>query len=332
MTLPTIHILATGGTIGFKGYERLAAVTYGEKGAPVLIDELLARIPELAEIAQISSEQPFIEGHEGRSIGPPEWVWLAQRCNQILAGDDPPDGIVVTHGTYVMEETAYFLDLTVNSDRPVVLTAAQRPSSALGSDAEINLVNAVLAAAAPESKGKGVLAVLNHQINAARDVTKTSTYRAEAFESRDLGFLGYVDSDGQVVYYRTPTKRHTGQSEFAVSPSTQLPWVDIVHTFAGDDGRAVDALVDRGARGLIITAGGPNPALVAAISRAIAAGVTVVRSSRLGSGRVMTTPRSVEAGIISADNLSPRKARILLMLALAEELDREQVQRVFNEY
>ena len=330
--LPTIHILATGGTIGFEGHERLDAVTYGEHGSPVLIDDLLARVPEITGIAQIRSEQPFIEGAGGQSIGPPEWIWLAERCNEILNGDDPPDGIVVTHGTYVLEETAYFLNLTVHSDRPVVLTGAQRPSSAFSSDADMNLLNAVLAAGSPESKGKGVLAILNHQINTARDVTKTSTYRAETFESRDLGFLGYVDSDRLVAYYRAPTKRHTAQSEFSVSPSTQLPWVDIVHTFAGDDGRAVDALVDRGARGLIITVGGPNPALVAAISRAVASGVTVVRSSHLGSGRVMITPRSVEAGTISVDNLSPRKSRILLMLALAAELDREQIQRAFNEY
>ena len=330
--LPTIHILATGGTIGFKGDERLDAVAYGEHGSPILIKELLARIPELAGIAQISSEQPFIEGSGGQSIGPTEWIWLAERCNQIFNRDEPPDGILITHGTYVLEETAFFLNLTVHSDRPVVLTGAQRPSSALSSDADMNLVNAVIAAGAPESKGKGVLAILNHEINAARDVTKTSTYRAEIFQSRELGFLGYVDSDRQVAYYRSPTKRHTAQSEFIVSASTQLPWVDIVQTFAGDDGRAVDALIDLGARGLIVTVGGPNPALLAAISRAIAKGVTVVRSSHLGSGRVIATPRSVEAGIISAENLSPRKSRILLMLALAADLDREQVQRVFNEY
>ena len=329
---PTIHILATGGTIGFKGNDPLDGVTYGEQGSPILIDDLLARVPQLSGIAQITSEQPFIEGSGGQSIGPAEWIWLAERCNQVLTGDDSPDGIVVTHGTYVLEETAYFLNLTVHSGRPVVITGAQRPSSALSSDADMNLLNAILAAGAQESRGKGVLVVLNHQINAARDVTKTSTYRAETFESRDLGFLGYVDSDGQVVYYRAPTKRHMSQSEFVVSASTQLPWVDIIHTFAGDDGRAVDALVDRGARGLIVTVGGPNPALLAAISRAIARGVYVIRSSHLGSGRVMSTPRSNEEGIISANNLSPRKSRILLMLALAADYDREQIQRVFNEY
>src|SRR5262249_15750593 len=143
------------------------------------------------------------------------------------------------------------------------------PSTAMSSDAEINLLNAVLAAGAPQSRGKGTLVVLNHEINAARDVTKTAVFRTEAFQSRDLGFLGYVDSDTAVGYYRAPLKKHTFQSQFRVSTATDLPWVDIVFTYAGDDGRAIEALVERGAAGLVVTPGGPNPTYARALSEAI---------------------------------------------------------------
>lgn len=332
MTLPKVQFIATGGTIGFLGEGRMDAVAYGEHGTPILIDELLARVPEINDVAEIHAEQPLVEGAPGQSIGPREWLALADRCNALLNGPNPPDGIVITHGTYVLEETAYFLNLTVHSDRPVVLTGAQRPSTTMSSDVDINLFNAVLAAGARESTGKGALVVFNHEINAARDVTKTSVFRAETFQSRDLGFLGYVDSDAKVVYYRAPTKRHTSQSEFQVSRDTELPWVDIIYTYAGDDGRAIEALVERGARGLIVTAGGPNPSFSRAVSRAIARGVVVVRANHMGSGRVVATPGMIQNGVVAADNLSPKKARILLMLALGVSEEREDLQRIFTEY
>ena len=328
---PKVHILATGGTIGFAGLDRLDAVRYAEHGHPILIDDLLARVPEIEQFADIQAEQVFVEGYKGQTIGPQEWLAWARRCNELFSGDAPPAGIVMTHGTYVMEETAYFLNLTVRSDRPVVLTGAQRPSTAMSSDADLNLLNAVLAAGAPDSAGKGVLVVLNHQINAARDVTKTSTYRMETFQSRDLGFLGYVDSDGEVVYYRSPTRRHTHQSEFDVSAVSEFPWVDIVTNYAGADGRAVEALVEKGAAGLVI-AGMSVRGMQPALEDAARKGVVVVRAGNLGSGRVVATPRSREQGIIAADNLAPKKARILLMLALTVTRDPGRIQEFYQVY
>ena len=328
---PKVHILATGGTIGFAGVDRLDGVRYAEQGHPVYIDELLARVPELSQIADVQAEQVFVEGFQGQSIGPREWLAWARQCNQRFGGGAPPDGIVMTHGTYVMEETAYFLNLTVRSDRPIVLTGAQRPSTAIGTDADLNLYNAVLAAGSPHSVGKGVLVVLNHQINAARDVTKTNTYRMETFQSRDLGFLGYVDSDGNVVYYRAPTRRHTFQSEFDVSGVSEFPWVDIVTNYAGADGRAVEALVERGASGLVV-AGMGGRTMLPALAEAVSKGVVVVRSGNLGSGRVVATPRTREQRIIAADNLAPKKARILLMLALTTTRDPDRIQQLFETY
>jgi L-asparaginase type II len=329
--LPKIHILATGGTIGFGGLDRLDGVRYSELGGPIYINDLIARVPELAGIARVSAEQIFVEGFEGQSIGPQEWLAWACRCNELFHGEDPPDGIVITHGTYVMEETAYFLNLTVKSDRPVVLTGAQRPSTTMSSDADLNLFNAVLTAGASDSENKGVLVVLNHQINAAREVTKSNTYRMETFQSRDLGFLGYVDSDGQVIYYRSVVRRHTSNSEFDVTNLNEFPLVDIVMNYAGADGRVVDALVEKGTSGLII-AGMGGRTLQPSLVKAVKNGIIVVRASNLGSGRVIDTPGTKAQGIIAADNLLPKKARILLMLALTITRDPEQIQKMFKTY
>lgn len=333
--LPKVHIVATGGTMGYLGRDRLDMVGYGEYGRPILIHDLLARIPEASTVARVSAEQMYVEDFKALAMSPTEWVPLAQRCNELFRQDPELAGIVVTHGTNVLEETAYFLNLTVTDERPVVLTAAQRPSTAMSSDVDINLLDAIRVAAAPQSRGKGTLAVLNNEVHAAREVTKSNTYRLETFHPRELGFLGYADSDGQVVYYRAPLRRHTFQSEFDVSRIRQLPWVDIVYVYGGADGRVVEALVDKQVEGLVMAgmgAGGMPPAMREAAAAAAAKGVAVVLSSRAGNGRVILGDGARRAGFVVADNLTPQKARVLLMLGLTVTREQGRLQEMFNTY
>ena len=246
-------------------------------------------------------------------------------------------GVVVTHGTNTLEETAYFLNLTVKHDRPVVVVGSMRPASAISADGPLNLLNAVRTAASKEAVGKGALVVLNDEVNAARDVTKTNTYRVETFRSNELGLLGYVDAD-KVALYRTPMRRHTAQSEFDVRGLTRLPDVDILYSYVepstatiGGAGRGRGAghrrrrhrrrrAVHARARGLQAVLSGP-PA-----SRPI-----VVRSNRTGNGRVLPQAETDALGMVPGDNLSPQKARILLMLALTKTRDLAEIRRMFAE-
>ncbi|HEY7709784.1 MAG TPA: asparaginase, partial [Candidatus Entotheonella sp.] len=209
---PKVRIIATGGSISGIGPHRLDYLLYPELGQRLSIEEMLARIPEVETIAQVESEDLIRVGSP--AIGPPEWLQLTQRINQVFAEDASLAGVVVTHGTATLEETAYFLHLTVKSERPVVLTGAMRPPTAVGTDADLNLLDALRLAACPEATGRGVLTVLNNEIQSARDVTKTSTLRVETFSSRELGYLGYVDSDGTPVFYRDVTRRHTLATPF----------------------------------------------------------------------------------------------------------------------
>ena len=210
-----VHIVATGGSISGVGPHRLDYLEYPELGQRLTIEEMLARIPEAANIAQVQGENLIRVGSP--AIGPVEWLQLARRINQVFAEDPELAGVVVTHGTATLEETAYFLHLTMKSARPVVVTGAMRPPTAVGTDADLNLLDAIRLAACPEAAGQGVLTVLNNEIQSARDVTKTNTLRVETFTSRELGFLGYVDSEGQVVLYRAVTRPHTVDTLFDVS-------------------------------------------------------------------------------------------------------------------
>ena len=244
-------------------------------------------------------------------------------------------GIAMTHGSALVEETAYFLNLTVKSERPVVLTAALRPSSGLSTDGDVNLLDAIRVAASPEARGKGTLTVLNSEIQAARDVTKSNTYRLEAFHPRELGYLGYADSDGQVVFYRAPTRRHTLRSEFDVSSVERLPRVDIVYVYGGADGAMVEAMVERGVDGLVMATmggGAMPPAMRQAVAEAVRRGVAVVLSSRVGNGRVVPTEGKRREGVVVGDNLTPQKARILLMLGLTVTRDQGRLQEMFDTY
>ena len=333
-SLPKVRIVATGGTIVGVGPDRLDYILYPELGKPRLTaEQALARIPEVATVAQVQGEDFINMG--SASIGPKEWLGLAQHINQILNGDEDVAGVVVTHGTGTLEETAYFLHLTVKSAKPVVVTGAMRPPTALSSDADLNLLDAVRIAACPDAAGKGVLTVLNNEIQSARDVTKTNTFRVETFQTNELGFLGYVDADGQVVFYRAPLLRHTTATPFDVAQRTSLPRVDLVYCYGGADDLLVNAVRRNRSDGLVLVGfgGGTYPPVVTeAAAQAVQEGIPVVLATRSTAGRVIMTPQKEQQGFIVCDNLLPHKARILLMLALTITQEREEIQQMFREY
>ena len=331
-TKPQISIVATGGSIAGVGPNRLDFILYPELGEHITIQQSLDRIPEAWDIAEISAEDLVSVG--STAIGPEEWLRLAQRINALLESDDT-DGVVVTHGTATLEETAYFLHLAVKSSKPVVVTGAMRPPTALGTDADLNLLDAIRVASSPASAGMGVLTVLNNEIQCARDVMKTNTFRVETFKPNELGFLGYADSDGQVVLYRAPLRRHTAGAEFDVTGLDSLPRVDIVYCYAGSDELLVNAVRANKSDGLILAGFGGGsfpPRAIEAAAKAVDDGMPVVLASRSPNGRVVMTPRKDEQGFIVSDNLQPQKARILLMLALTLTRERSEIQRMFTEY
>jgi L-asparaginase len=329
--LPRVVVLATGGTIA--GTATTSTATVGYKVATVSVQTLLEAVPELKAIARVRGEQTFQIASE--NMTPANWLVLAKRVNELLAEDDT-DGIVITHGTDTIEETAYFLDLTVKSDKPVVITGAMRPATAISADGPMNLFNAVLAAGSKEAVGKGVLVCLNDQINAGREVTKTNTTALDTFRTPDLGFLGVI-AGGRVIFYREPTRRHTTRSEFDVSRLTALPRVEIVPAYAGSGRWAVDAAVAAGAKGIVYAGVGDGsvaldvrPALEAARKQ----GIVIVRSSRVGSGIIARNGEVDDDAydFVTSDDLNPQKARILLMLALTRTSDAHVIQKMFGEY
>lgn len=315
-TLPRIAVIGTGGTISSIGKTELDLIEYADAGIKLEADELLDRFPTTKEVAQAVPIRFRAIG--STQIGPTDWLELAQLIEDTARTDSSLQGFVVTHGTASTEETAYFLNLVLHVTQPVVLVGAQRPASALSSDAGLNLVNALRTAAAPASRGRGVLVLLNDEIQAAREVSKTSTLRLQTFRSPDFGVLGHVDADA-VRYYRRPERRHMPDTEFDVSATSALPRVDIAYAYAGTDGVAVQAFVAAEARGIVAAGFAPGSTTKAetqALEDAAAAGVVVVQASRAGSGRVTQRANLTEKGFIAADNLNPQKARILLMSTL----------------
>jgi L-asparaginase len=328
-----VHVIGTGGSIAGIGPDRMDFILYPDIGDHLTIEQSLARIPEVQDIAKVSSEDLVSVG--STAIGAPEWLALAQRINQLFREDSSLSGIVVTHGTATLEETAYFLHLTVKSSKPVVVTGAMRPPTALSTDADLNLVDAVRTAASPNAGGMGVLTVLNNEIQCARDVTKASTFRVETFRPNELGFLGYADSDGQVVFYRSPLRKHTTATPFTVEQRTGLPRVDIVYSYAGADGLFVETSRTNRSDGLVVVGFGGGtfpPIFIEAAAKAVEDGIPVVLASRATSGRVVSTPTKEQQGFLVCDNLLPQKARILLMLALTETSNRDELQQAFYEY
>ncbi|MEO0831499.1 MAG: asparaginase, partial [Pseudomonadota bacterium] len=251
-----------------------------------------------------------------------------------LAKDPGLQGIVVTHGTASLEETAYMLHLTVKADLPVVVIGAQRPASALSTDAGMNLVNAARVTGHPEARGMGVMVLLNDEIQCAREVTKTSTYRMHTFRSPDFGCLGHADGDA-VAFYRRPLRRAAPDTEFDLRTLDALPRVDIHYAYAGGDDAAVKAFLAAGAQGIVSAGFAPGfcgPGAESALKQAVLDGVAVVQSTRAGSGRTTLSSRMKENGFIPADNLNPQKARILLMLALSITKDPKDIARIFATY
>jgi len=319
--LPTVALFTTGGTIQSKGDHRQKLMEYN--AGKVTPQELLDDLPELKEVANIKVTEISNIGSGG--IDAKLQLKLAKAINAALARPEV-SGAVVTHGTTTLEETAYFLNLVVKSDKPVVVVGAMRPFTAVSRDGPFNLYNAVRVASSPKAKGLGVMIMLNDEINAARDTTKTNTYHMETFVARDMGPLGYADSD-QLVFYRRPIYRHTFKSEFDVSKLDDLPRVDVTYAYQEADGAAINAFVAAGAKGVVLTGSDAD-----AVKSGQGKGVVFVQSDRKGAGRVVESERSAQRGIVTSDNLNPQKARVLLRLALTKTTDPKEIQRMFNEY
>ena len=322
--LPKVKLFSTGGTIQGSGATRDAIANY--KPAIFTPKQLLENLPEAGKVADLSCEEIAATGSGG--IDTKIQLKLAKAINAWLAQPDTT-GAVVTHGTATLEETAYFLNLTIHSDKPVVVVGSMRPHSAISRDGPLNLYNAIRTAASPEARDKGVLVLLNEEINAARDVTKTNTERVNTFESRDLGPIGFADSD-RIVFYRKLLYRHTHKSEFDVSKLDELPKVDIVYGYQEGGRVAVDALIAAGAKGIVLDDNAPG--FAAAVKDGREKGIVFVQSDRKGSGRVLESARSAERGVVTADNLNAQKARQLLRLALTKTSDPKEIQRIFDEY
>ncbi len=328
---PRVRLVATGGTISNRAGGRLTAA------------ELVGLIPDLDRYVTPEFEQFANVGSS--SITLEQWLQLSQRINELFAIDSELAGVVVTSGTDTLEETAYFLHLTVHDPRPVVVVGAMRNPSTLGYEGAANLLQAFRVAAALQSQGKGTLVVMNDEINSAREVTKTNAVRLQTFETRGYGVMGVVDRD-RVVYYRDTLKRHTADSEFDVAAIEALPRVDIIMVYQGAEGDLIESAVEAGARGIVMAtagAGATSGTQRRGISAALEAGVFVVTSTRTGSGRIRSFSDGGGRGNrggnadganfrVAAEDLAPLKARILLMLALATTNDRDDIQRMFQEY
>ena len=328
--LPNIVILATGGTIAGAAATGTQA---GYTSGAVTIDSMIAAVPGIKDLANIKGEQIANVGSQDMSFN--IMLTLAKRINELLAKPDV-DGIVVTHGTDTMEETAFFLNLVVKSDKPVVLVGSMRPSTAVSADGPLNLYDGVAVAADPNAKGRGVLVVMNDWIHGAHSLTKTSTTAVQTFMSPLRGLVG-VSTYGKNDYYNNPEWKHTTGSEFDVTTVTKLPRVDIIFACADMSPDLIDAAVANGAAGIVIAGvgnGNMNKASLQAAERAAKKGVVVVRSSRVPTG---TVGRNVEVnddqlGFVASDELNPQKARILLMLALLKPRTTVEIQQLFLTY
>ena len=333
-TKPAVWVLSTGGTIAGQGSSTTDLSNY--KPGSILGEQLVKAVPQIAEIADVRVEQVVnVPSHD---LTLDNWLTLAKRIHRIIADDPSVAGFVITHGTNTLEETAYFLNLTVKSDKPVVLVGSMRPATAISADGPLNLLNAVKTAMAPEAKGKGALIVMNDEINGARDTTKTNTLRVETFKSPELGLLGYVDED-RASFYRAPTRRHTLNTEFDVATLTQFPKVSILYSYVEPDASLIQASVKNGARGIVLAGSGngalsnfEEAVLKEVMALPAASRPVIVRSSRVGNGRVTPTAEYDAMGIIPSDTLNPQKARILLMLALTKTSDPKEIRRMFAEY
>ena len=327
---PNIHILATGGTIAGTG---ASATATNYTAGQVAIGTLLDAVPQLRDIAHVTGEQVVRIGSQ--DMNDEVWLTLANRINELLSQPET-DGIVITHGTDTMEETAYFLNLTVKSDKPVVLVGAMRPSTALSADGPLNLYNAVVTASDKQSTGKGVLVVMNGSILGAESVSKMHTTGVETFQAPNAGALGYV-LNSQVVYNQAPLKKHTTESVFDVNGLKKLPKVGIVYSYSNIDADMVEPMLKNGYEGIVhagVGNGNIHCNVFPVLEKARKQGIQVVRSSRITSGPT-TLDNEVDDEhyeFIASQQLNPQKARILLMLALTKTRDWKEIQKYFLEY
>lgn len=318
-----------GGTISATGEDRLDLRNY--VSGKITAQQYLKEIPELNELAEIVIYN--LDNVSSTQINEEHWFHLKEKIEWYLH-EQAFDGIVISHGTNTLEETAYFLHLTVHTEKPIVLVGSQRPYSALSTDAHLNVLNGVRVAVDEESKGKGVLVSLNDQIHSARDVTKTDTYRLETFQSGVYGILGTIDPDETVNYYRSPVKNHTTTSQLTQVKKKHVNAVEIVYSYAGANGELIRFITEsKQYAGLIMAgtgAGRCSKAEEEALQEARKEGIHVVRGSRCLNGRVVDIEPYAHLDAIAADDLIPQKARILLMLALAQTKDTQTIQHIFN--
>jgi len=330
--LKRIAMIGTGGTISSRGADPLELVNYIDRGLIYTIDEVVERTPDLHQVCE-PVVVPFM-AVGSTEVRPEHWLNLVSTINDLARTHDDIGGVVITHGTASLEETAYFLNLTVKLDVPVVVVGAQRPFTGLSSDAQLNLVNAARVASSDDARGLGVLVCLNGEVHAAREATKTSTFRMQTFRAPEFGVLGHADHDS-VNFYRKPIRDHAPTTEFDVSGHKDLPRVDIVYCHSGVDGAAVDAFTAAGAKGIVVAGFAPGlvtQSLLEALNRAAEKGVVIVQSSRAGSGRVTPVKTKQATGSVTADNLNPQKARVLTMLSLTVASDAAGVQSRFDRY
>ncbi|MDX2089798.1 MAG: type II asparaginase [Kofleriaceae bacterium] len=325
---PTIMIIATGGTIAGAGTSG-----YGYKAGQVSVDDLVKAVPNLDKLANLKAEQVANIGSQ--DMNDKVWLKLTEATNAALARPDI-DGVVITHGTDTMEETAYFLNLVVKSDKPVVLVGSMRPSTAISADGPANLYNAVAVAASPGARGRGVLVVINDKIHNARSVTKTDTSNVETFSSPERGLAGHATA-GAVTWYEKLNKPHTTETEFTTQGRTALPRVDIIYAHANMSVDLIDAALKNGAQGIVIAGVGDGNMSKAALDRLAQAarrGAVVVRSTRLETGMVMRNAEvnDDKLNFVTSGELNPAKARVLTQLALTRTQDPKAVQKMFERY
>lgn len=324
-----IAILGTGGTIA--GFIDSTIATTGYTAGAIDIDVLIKAVPQIRDLADISWEQ--IANIDSSNMCDEIWLRLAKKIAKLFA--EGIDGVVITHGTDTMEETAYFLNLTIKSDKPVVLVGAMRPSTAISADGPKNLYNAVALVANKEAKNKGVMVAINDKILSARGVVKTHSLNVDAFSSPDFGDLGYI-VDGKVFFYNNVTKAHTKNAPFDVSKLTSLPKVDILYSYSNDgSGVAAKALFEHRTKGIVVAgsgAGSIHKNQKDVLKELLKKGLKVVVSSRVVAGCVAVSDSDEKLGFISAEDLNPQKARVLLILALTKTSDPKKIQEYFLKY
>ncbi|CAN7645972.1 type II asparaginase [Peribacillus frigoritolerans] len=327
--LNNVKIIATGGTIA--GSATSNTDTTGYQPGALGVETLIKAVPELKQVANVSGEQ--IANIGSNNMDNKTLLKLAKRINDLLKSKDV-DGIVVTHGTDTLEETAYFLNLVVKSNKPVVIVGSMRPATAISADGPLNLYNAVKIAASKDAKNKGVLISLNDRIGSARYITKTNTTMTDTFQSEEQGYLGAI-AGNKILFYNEPTRKHTIKSVFDVSKLDKLPQVDIIYSYQNDSRYFYDASVKAGAKGIIIAGEGnglTSDTAFEGAKDAVKKGVIITRSSRVGNGIVTREKIDDENNFVTADSLNPQKARILTMLALTKTDDPKEIQQFFNEY